>query len=256
MKQLLTILLAAALLTTLCACGGDTTYQALTDALASGDYEAVKAEMSSLSPDYKAEQEELSVYQEEYGTLIDALEAEDYEAAQEALTSRIPTEPEPEYTYVDITLDNWQEYFTLSETIPVFEGNELVSLKIELSLNEQYRDKVARNSEDNTMSLLGEKIAVEVSYDLYMYKMDIDTENKTATKKSKGAIQFSNPHPLETFALGDHSFSGEDGTTFTVARGRHITASDQNGNTEDAGYSYPENCKITRIQGKLPLLAE
>lgn len=256
MKKVLAILLAVVITVSLCACSGDTTYQALTDALASGDYASVQAELSSLSPDYKAEQEKLSAYRENYGTLIDALEAEDYGTAQENLTSRIPTEPEPEYTYVDITLDNWQEYFEMEQGTEwetnAFDEIEFKGNYLYLTVKEEYRDKLPHFEIENLIGepssvcyTLDEQISVEYKYSFTFYGVTVYPESKAVIRdSSKGTHQGSDATEVNYFSDNDGNSAYLGGSSLVNSSGEIIA------------YSYFDSYEITAIEGKLPLLVE
>lgn len=121
MRKGLSVFLAVVLCVLLCACGVDKKYNAILEYFDSGNYEGIKSEMMVLSPEFKAEYEQLlekAGQYDKYQTLIALLESENYEAAAADLAGRIPEPPKPASTEVAITMDNWSEYFEILE-IPV-----------------------------------------------------------------------------------------------------------------------------------------
>jgi len=121
MKKTISVFLILAMCLSLCACGVKAEYKALVEQLEEGDFAGAGEELLLLSPELAKEYhqlcEEAALYQK-YDDLIDCLEGEDYEGAAADLQSRIPEPPKPTSTEVQITMDNWQEYFELRE-VPV-----------------------------------------------------------------------------------------------------------------------------------------
>lgn len=102
----------------LCACGVKTEWKPMMEQLEAGNYAGAGEELLKLSPEleqeYQQQCEEAALYQK-YKEIIDSMEREEYEIAAAELESRIPEPPKPESTEVQITMDNWQEYFELRE---------------------------------------------------------------------------------------------------------------------------------------------
>lgn len=116
MKKVIALVLTAVMCLALCACGVDEKYTALLEHLDAGNFEGIKTELTALSPDFQAEQDQMTANAallEKYGDLLAALEAEDYEAALEDILGRMPVPEEPVYAEVVITMDNWTTYFEL-----------------------------------------------------------------------------------------------------------------------------------------------
>lgn len=168
MKQIIAMLLVLVMCLAMCACGVDEQYKALIEYLDARDYEGAKAEMMALFPEAKAEAEIL----EKYGELIELLEKEDYEGALLDVQSRVPV---PEYESIEITMDNWQEYF---EIVPshgwdenAFGEGEALHMGISMFIKDEYASRLSGSK--NT------KIACTVSFDARNVSLDINWKEKS-----------------------------------------------------------------------------
>ncbi len=124
MKRIILLSLTLALCLTLCACGVDKQYKPLLENLETGNFEGIKNELSILSPDFKAEQEQMAENAEalakneeilaKYDSLINLLEAEQFEEALQDVISRIPVPEGPSeeelFVTVELTPENINDY--------------------------------------------------------------------------------------------------------------------------------------------------
>ena len=171
MKKTISLLLALVMCLSLCACGVDEKYAPLLENLDAGNYEGIKDALIELSPEFKADAEKLAKYQ----SLIDLLEAENYEDALVDVENRIPV---PECEIIEITMDNWDEYF---EIVPdhyweenAFGEGEALCIGFSLFLKDEY---VAR------LPLVGNSsIACTVSFDAREKTLDVMWKEKTFTE--------------------------------------------------------------------------
>lgn len=160
MKKLVSVCLLIALVCSLCATG---------------------VFASALSP------EELY---EKYAPVIDALEAEDYDAAVEAIDA---LQPVVEYEAVEITPENFFDYFEIQQgearKVTMRDGEErILPGGLEVVMKEGVRERL--NRKDSTLT-----IGVKAKKDFYRAKIDaetgevklgdkMDSKDKKALKKS------------------------------------------------------------------------
>ena len=171
MKKAMSLLLALVLCLSLCACGVDKKYTPLLENLDAGNYDGVKDALTELSPEFKADVEKLEKYQ----SLIDLLEAENYEDALVDVENRIPV---PECEVIEITMDNWDEYF---EIVPdhywhenAFGEGDSLSCGFSLFLKDEYiaQFHLTGNSE----------IACTIAFDAREKTLDIHWKEKKFTE--------------------------------------------------------------------------
>ena len=180
MKKALSLTMALVLCLTLCACGVDERFKPLLEHLETQNYEGIKNELVLLSPDFKLEKEQAVANAEmlaKYQGLIDLLEAGNYEDALADVENRMPA---PEYEVIDITMDNWNEYF---EIVPdyywrknAFGEGEVLIIGFSLFLKDEY---VAR------LPLTGNsKIACTVCFDAREKTLDVNWKETTFAEVS------------------------------------------------------------------------
>lgn len=154
MKRWMISLLTLALLFSLSACSllPSKPYAELIAQLDAGNSEGVSLELAKLLPEFAQDQQKLALYGK-YAPLINALESKDCSTAYDDFYKRINQIQDEEYTYVDITADNWQQYFELS-LIPYWsedlfgDANDLW-FQAALTIREEYRDRVMRTQYSN-----------------------------------------------------------------------------------------------------------
>lgn len=176
MKKIISLLLALVLCLSLVACGVDKQYTALLDHLQSGNYEGIKNELAALSPDFRAEQEQMTTDAEKlakYESLINLLEADDYDGALADVTARIPVPPEPACTEVEINIDNWQEYLEL-KPIDIWDENDFGDTDTlrcveALYVRPEFADKIVWDKTN---------LIIEFSIEHSFVECEIDFENK------------------------------------------------------------------------------
>lgn len=173
MKKWIALLLVLAMCAALYGCGVDEKYKALLECLDTGDYAGIKAELSLLSPDFRAEQEQMTAdgeLLEKYADLIASLEAGDYETAVENIRARMPVPEEPVYEEVAITMDNWQEYFEIRpyEEFNYNDFGDLVYMRTGYAfyLKAEYLPLLRENGADVSF-----RVGVTAEY----WEVDIDT---------------------------------------------------------------------------------
>ena len=171
MKKTISLLLALVMCLSLCACGVDEKYAPLLENLDAGNYEGIKDALIELSPEFKADAEKLAKYQ----SLIDLLEAENYEDALVDVENRIPV---PECEIIEITMDNWDEYF---EIVPdhywiknAFGEGRGLTIGFSLFLKDEYASRLSKT--DNST------IACTVSFDAREKTLDVNWKETTFTE--------------------------------------------------------------------------
>lgn len=180
MKKAISLILTLVLCLALCSCGVDEKYSALLEHLDAGNYEGIKSELATLSPAFKAEQEQMKTDAEKlakYADLIDLLETEDYEGALADVQSRIPVPEEPSYTEIEITIDNWEDYFVI-DYVEKWHTNSFgeidrLRLDVVIHIKPEYADRVA--DKENA------KINFDISYDCILNTVEIDYAAQTYT---------------------------------------------------------------------------
>lgn len=179
MKKAIASLLVLVMVLSLCGCRKlEEQYEPLVDALDAGNYDAVKGALMELSSDFATEQEQMVAGEElleKYADVIDALENEDYDSAVVGVESRRPIPPEPEYTAVEITMDNWQDYFEL-KVVENWEKNDFgevdtLVLSSGLALRDEYRENALGDGKT--------EITYEMAFDFGERSIEIDFENQT-----------------------------------------------------------------------------
>ncbi len=139
----------------------------------------------------KAENEKLQTTVEKYSDLIDAMEAEDYEAAIEAVIGYMPEEAAPAYHKVEITTDNFFDYFERTMYTSYEKKSQFGTVSDKgvcdgFVLKPQYAEKLVSpfgdvymftDNADDTES----KVSVRLSVTTEMYSFDIDEETGDLT---------------------------------------------------------------------------
>ena len=131
--------------------------------------EELQAANDSLKADCDAAEAGNALY-EKYSDVIDPMEAEDYDGALAAVKGR---KPAPEQTTIEITADNWQDYFEVID-VTAIPKNEFGKLDgqlphTEIVLKEQYSGANA-----NGLRFL-------MDYDVVYYDTVIDTDTGECT---------------------------------------------------------------------------
>lgn len=156
MKKILALLLAAVMCLSLVACGD------------SDENAAQIAEYESRIAELEATIAELEAMLAERDAEIERLLAEG--------ESKEPENTEPQYETVEITLDNWQDYFEIVEYMTYRENGfgeaESCYFRTELRLKEEYWSRLAAD-------MMDDKGAVEFSYDYGERAATIDLANRT-----------------------------------------------------------------------------
>ena len=179
MKKAISLLLALVLCLSLCACGVDQKYEALLSNLNAGNYAGIKSELATLSPECKAEQEILAKYKD----LIDLLEAEDYDGAIADIQSRIPVPEEPASIEIEITMENWNEYFEIV-FVEEWDNNgftepKYLYLDYYFNIKEDYVDRITKSSESEvelTFAVDYVSYACEIDYPSMQYTLGEDID--------------------------------------------------------------------------------
>ena len=117
---------------------------------------------------------------EKYAPILDALEAEDYDAALEAIEALVPV---PEYEPVEITTENFYDYFEITTSEPRSYTNPDGRQTIQpgylmVSPKEGVSERLNRDGSTLT-------IGVKAKKDLYRAKVDFETGTVTLGDKMK-----------------------------------------------------------------------
>ena len=153
MKKWMSAVLAAAMMVCLGGCVSQEDYDALQTENESlqTTIEELRATNDTLQSNYDTASSGNALY-EKYNDVVDAMEAESYEEAIEAIQDRMP---EPAYSEVAITTDNWEDYFTLTtyEAWDINAFNEADGLTVYYALvpKDDIKDKLVE-SEPGTLS--------------------------------------------------------------------------------------------------------
>ena len=189
MKKLLSLLLAAALVLSLGACGKEANPyekdEELFEYLEREDYDSAMAYIRELAGESETEPQTAS-----------ATEAE----TEPETTETQPSETEPQPVTVEITMDNWQEYFELREYVEIKKNGfgEFEKVSVYYALVNKDGMSPECNLSDVTM---------EFSYTKKYVSMSVDLENGTITY---GADRGKDPY-------GDYS-----GVTTMQSAGNYI----------------------------------
>ena len=171
MKRIIAVLLLITLSFSLLACA------APTPAVAPAPAEAVEEGPS-----------EKEMLFDKYEDIIKALEAEDYDKVINAVTAMKPVPTPPAATKVDITLDNYLEYFDLitdiDDTVKDAHGNPT---QLDRYTYLKLKDMYSIDS-DNPGEII---VGIEYDESVSLYKgTDIDRETFTASGKRKALDNF------------------------------------------------------------------
>ena len=199
MKKWITLLLAMAMMLSLCSCVSQEDYDALQAQLEeiSGNYAALQSEYEKLEPAANEPSEGEQLYKK-YADVVDALEAEDYDLAAAAIDARRPI---PEETTIEITADNWQDYFDVVDvmTIP---KNEFGKLEGEVA----HTELVLKDEYSNVMFF---DLRFLVDYDVMYYDVAINTDTGECTLSEIGDL-------TNATAISEDAISGYTEQDFVV----------------------------------------
>lgn len=200
--------------------------------VSNNEFEAVNAEL-------KASQDQLAEYKE-YDTLIGYLKSENYEAAIADIESRMPKPTEPPYSEIEITMDNYLNYFTVDfvEDWKVNAFGEIDGLDVNyiLRIKEDYTSRL-RNLENTTIN-------VEWTEEGHVYNCDVDFKNKTYTLAAEPNYIY--PANKQTKSFAGSFFVSDTFLGATLAKG----------NISGDTIWMPGNFEILRIQGSIFLTNE
>lgn len=256
MKRWMISLLTLALLLSLSACSiGQKPYAELTAQLDTKDYEGVSRELSKLLPEFAQDQQKLALYGK-YASLIDALESQDSSAASEDFYNRLSQIQNEGYTYVDITADNWQQYFELS-LVPYWSEDlfgDATSLwfEVALTIREEYRDRVMRTEYGSAFERYCEattgdsRIDIEVAWHFQDAYLQVDYPTRTYIWEENVPYGDFGDRVYQNSVYGFDQNEGNTGFVFYCGE----PTVDYEGRLVCPKITELELC---RIQGKLPL---
>lgn len=226
MKKALSLILALVLCLSLCACGGSASqqsnkYDALINCIENNDYMGAMTELHKL----------LGMESYTGAVLLDP-----------SYSLEVNTEPTASYSAVEITMENWQEYFEIVVVEDwkenAFGDPDYLSRQLVFRPNDAYADKVVSTFQEHEDY---KKISVEIGYDYTNYKWTIDFENETYAKGSKSDYD---PEGHETTIITYEPYLSSS----TIDSNNRWT--DGTGSTVISEYS---NIEVLRIQGTLLL---
>lgn len=222
MKKLLSLLLAAALVLSLGACGKEANpyekYEELFEYMEREDYDSAMAYIRELAGESETEPQTAS--------------------ATEAETEPETTETEPQPVTVEITMDNWQEYFELKEYVEIKKNGfgEFEKVSVYYALVNKDGMSPECNLSDVTM---------EFSYTKKYVSMSVDLENGTITY---GADRGKYPYGDYTGVTTMQSAGQYIGEYYMNRYGQFV-ASDWTYKPSDDQFTVLDTFEILRIAG-------
>ena len=222
MKKLLSLLLAAALVLSLGACGKEANpyekYEELFEYMEREDYDSAMAYIRELAGESETEPQTAS--------------------ATEAETEPETTETEPQPVTVEITMDNWQEYFELKEYVEIKKNGfgEFEKVSVYYALVNKDGMSPECNLSDVTM---------EFSYTKKYVSMSVDLENGTITY---GADRGKDPYGDYTGVTTMQSAGNYIGEYYMNRYGQFVASSWTYEPSEDQ-FSVLATFEILRIAG-------
>ena len=225
MKKALSLILALVLCLGLCACGGNSKYakyDALIGYIESDNYIGAITELNKF------------IQPKNYiGVIVDP-------------TGTEQTDPPAEDVRVEITLENWQEYFeiTMKDSWRKNAFGDVTSFSHALvfRLKESYADRVVSESEGNV-------IDVEIGYNYKHYDWTVDFENRTYTKGGR----------YSGFGLSQSGYATKiiRYWPWNAPRGTDITSNSRSKDgTGSLVITEYDGIEVLRIQGTLVLKGE
>ena len=202
MKKILSLLLAAALVLSLGACGKEANpyekYEELFECLEREDYDSAMAYIRELAGEPE--------------TGPQAAPATEAETEPET-TETQPSETEPQPVTVEITMDNWQEYFELREYVEIKKNGFGEFEKVSV-----YYALVNKDGMSPECSL--SDVTMEFSYTKKYVSMSVDLENGTITY---GADRGKDPYGDYTGVTTMQSAGNYIGEYYMNRYGQYIT---------------------------------
>ena len=227
MKKLLSLLLAAALVLSLGACGKEANpyekYEELFEYLEREDYDSAMAYIRELAGEPE--------------TGPQAAPATEAETEPET-TETQPSETEPQPVTVEITMDNWQEYFELREYVEIKKNGFGEFEKVSV-----YYALVNKDGMSPECDL--SDVTMEFSYTKKYVSMSVDLENGTITY---GADRGKDPYwdyTGVTTMQGAGNFIGE----YYMNRYGQFVASSWTDEPSEDQFSVLDTFEILRIAG-------
>lgn len=222
MKKLLSLLLAAALVLSLGACGKEANpyekYEELFEYMEREDYDSAMAYIRELAGESE--------------TVPQAA------PATEAETEPETTETEPQPVTVEITMDNWQEYFELKEYVEIKKNGFGEFEKVSV-----YYALVNKDGMSPECSL--SDVTMEFSYTKKYVSMSVDLENGTITY---GADRGKDPYGDYTGVTTMQSAGNYIGEYYMNRYGQFV-ASSWTYKPSDDQFSVLDTFEILRIAG-------
>ena len=227
MKKLLSLLLAAALVLSLGACGKEANpyekYEELFEYLEREDYDSAMARIRELAGESE--------------TVPQAAPATEAETEPET-TETQPSETEPQPVTVEITMDNWQEYFELREYVEIKKNGFGEFEKVSV-----YYALVNKDGMSPECDL--SDVTMEFSYTKKYVSMSVDLENGTITY---GADRGKDPYWDYTGVTTMQSAGNYIGEYYMNRYGQFVASSWTDEPSEDQ-FSVLDTFEILRIAG-------
>jgi len=191
----------------------------------------------------------LHIASSKYESLIALLEAEDYEGALVDVAARIPVPEEPACTEVQITLDNWQDYFELKpidvwDTNDFGETDELRCMEA-LFVRPEFADKIVWDKTN---------LIVEFTIAHSYVQCEIDFENKEWSITESGEISHVS---VDTYTINAASHTRHEEFVQNHVLGTHKWASGTDKNMYEVNnhsMGIVTIQSLDRIQGSIYLL--
>lgn len=242
----------ALLLLVLAGCGKDDIYSDLVAHVKGDNLYAIEQELAALSPSFARKQAELAEKEallDKYYPLLQALEQEQFDTAIAHIELLRPAPTEPEYESVEITLDNWTEFFELVEGRFIrndeFREPATVGFGYCIVLKEEYEDRLADQGLQN--------IVFKMEYDLNLRRTSGDI---TGDAYSVGGITFPQGRHANTATVRFYSpeeRTALDESTPLCNRYGVLFASMMPPDGNRTEFNFCENGEVTAVQGTLLL---
>ena len=195
---------------------------------------------------------------DKYESLIEKIEAGDFAGAYTDLLGRFPAQEgtviggtTTSYKEVEITIDNWQEYF---EIVPSEEWGtngfgeaDCLEFKLKFQLKDAYKDLLTYGQVGENQIFSTSEVTAEVRYNVTYYDVTVDFATQSYTKGGLGSANEyygGEETSIQTFSFTPRSSSNYISYTYISP------------DSTDPQMKVWDNIEVLRIQGTLYLKDE